>query len=136
MHIFILLNNNKKITFKQIYHVKNTKNFTGSFMFGNGNLTSGMTSVSVYFDLHDDIDKVKLRLAHETYDDVTIDIDGFDVITHDFVNLKPETVYDVIIETEENGHFYSEKIDGIMTGYYFFNRLDDVIVTVFIINKN
>ena len=85
-------------------------------MFGNGNLTSDMTSVSVYFDLHDDVDKVKLRLVHDTYDDVTIDIDGFDVITHDFTGLKPETVYDVIIETEETGHFYSEKIDSIMTG--------------------
>ena len=75
-----------------------------------------MTSVSVYYDLHDDVDKVKLRLVRIYQDDVTIDIDGFDVITHDFTGLTPETVYDVIIETEENGYFYSEKIDSIMTG--------------------
>ena len=88
-------------------------------MFGNGNLTSGMTSVSVYFDLHDDVDKVKLRLvmtAQTDKDDVTIDIDGIDVITHDFVNLKPGSGYDVIIESDEDGYTYSEKIGSVETG--------------------
>ena len=76
-----------------------------------------MTSVSVYYDLHDDVDKVKLRLVRIYQDDVTIDIDGFDVITHDFVNLRPGSFYDVIIETNEDGYFYSENIGTVMTGY-------------------
>ena len=78
-----------------------------------------MTSVSVYFDLHDDVDKVKLRLimtSQTDKDDVTIDIDGFDVITHDFVNLKPGSGYDVIIESDEDGYTYSEIIGSVETG--------------------
>ena len=52
-------------------------------------------------------------------DDVTIDIDGFDVITHDFVNLRPGSFYDVIIETSEDGYFYSENIGTVSTGSYY-----------------
>ncbi len=89
--------------------------YTGNFIFGNGNLTSDMTSVSVYDDLHDDVYKVKLRLVSSYQDDVIIDIDGFDVITYDFVNLRPGTDYDVMIEASEDGYFYSENIGTATT---------------------
>ena len=93
--------------------------FTENLNFGSGNLTSDMTSVSVYYDLRDDVDKVKLRLVSVYQDDVTIDIDGFDVITHDFTGLRPGSFYDVIIETSEDGYFYSENIGTVSTGSYY-----------------
>ena len=105
-------------------------------MFGNGNVTSGMTSVSVYFDLHDDVDKVKLRLVMTSLtdqDDVTVDIDGFDVITHDFNNLKPGSGYDVIVESNEDGYSYLEKIGSVETGENFFENNNN---DRFFINSN